>query len=93
MLSLPSLLRYLGYHIYFWTNENNEPIHVHISKGRPRSNATKFWLTESGSAYCDKNVSRIDKNDLRKVERYIIANWGFIVNSWFKTFGYKEFIM
>ena len=36
------------YHIYFWLNENNEPIHFHISKGTPTENATKVWILQSG---------------------------------------------
>lgn len=32
---MPNIFSTLGYHIYFWSNENNEPIHVHVSKGRP----------------------------------------------------------
>lgn len=32
-----------GYKVYFWSNENNEPIHVHISKGKPQGNSTKGW--------------------------------------------------
>ena len=27
-------LNVIGYKIYFWSNENNEPIHIHISKGK-----------------------------------------------------------
>ncbi|MEG1947917.1 MAG: DUF4160 domain-containing protein, partial [Lachnospiraceae bacterium] len=23
-----------GYKIFFWSNENNEPIHIHIAKGK-----------------------------------------------------------
>ncbi|MBQ8813590.1 MAG: DUF4160 domain-containing protein [Lachnospiraceae bacterium] len=32
---MPSLFTVSGYKVYFWSNENNEPIHVHISKGKP----------------------------------------------------------
>ncbi|MBS4984786.1 DUF4160 domain-containing protein [Hungatella hathewayi] len=45
---LPSLFIVSGYKVYFWSNENNEPIHVHIAKGKPISNGTKLWLTKSG---------------------------------------------
>ena len=31
---LPSLFMVSGYKVYFWLNENNEPIHVHVSKGK-----------------------------------------------------------
>ena len=42
---MPNVLIVLGYKVYFWTNENNEPIHVHISKGKPNGNTTKVWIT------------------------------------------------
>ena len=29
--SVPNLFAIEGYQIYFWSNENNEPIHVHIT--------------------------------------------------------------
>ncbi|WP_423806022.1 DUF4160 domain-containing protein, partial [Phascolarctobacterium succinatutens] len=28
---MPNLFIILGYKVYFWSNENDEPIHVHIS--------------------------------------------------------------
>ncbi len=42
---LPNLFTVSGYKIYFWSNEKGEPIHVHISKGKPRPDATKVWIT------------------------------------------------
>ena len=41
---MPSLFRIGKYIIYFWSNENDEPIHVHIGEKRPTANATKVWL-------------------------------------------------
>ena len=34
---------YLGFAFFFWSRENNEPVHVHVAKGNPTENATKFW--------------------------------------------------
>lgn len=45
-LELPNLFEQYGYKIYFWSNENEEPIHVHISKDNPRGNAPKIGLTK-----------------------------------------------
>ena len=45
---LPKLFMVSGYTVYLGSNENNEPIHVHIAKGKPTPNATKIWLTKSG---------------------------------------------
>ena len=38
VLKLPSLFEQYGYKIFFWSNENNEPIHVYVSKGTPHGN-------------------------------------------------------
>ncbi|WP_345788314.1 DUF4160 domain-containing protein [Desulfosporosinus orientis] len=32
---MPSLFLIGEYLVYFWSNENNEPIHVHVGKGKP----------------------------------------------------------
>ena len=29
---LPSLFKIHGYAVFFWSNENDEPIHVHVMK-------------------------------------------------------------
>ena len=53
-LKLPNIFELYGYKVYFWSNENNEPVHVHISKGSPQGNATKVWLTKSRWMYYSK---------------------------------------
>ena len=39
---LPKLFMVSGYSVYFWSNENNEPIHVHVAKGKPTPNAVSY---------------------------------------------------
>ena len=29
---MPVYIRYSGWSVYFWTNENDEPIHFHIAE-------------------------------------------------------------
>ncbi|WP_242976092.1 DUF4160 domain-containing protein [Desulfosporosinus sp. FKB] len=48
--------------MYFWSNENNEAIHVHVGKGKPSANATKIWLTASGGCI----IANIWKQDTSK---------------------------
>lgn len=43
-----ALLDFMGYSFFFWSNEEGEPPHIHVCKGTPNSNATKFWLTKNG---------------------------------------------
>ena len=71
---MPKVLQdFLGYAIYFWANENNEPPHVHVSKGKQTANATKFWIKRDGVELAHNNGQIPDK-DLRKIEAYLLAN-------------------
>ena len=38
---LPKILTVGSYIIYFWSNENGEPVHVHIAEKIPNEYATK----------------------------------------------------
>ena len=48
---LPKLFTVSGYTVYIRSNENGEPIHVHVSKGKPTPNATKIWLTSQEDVF------------------------------------------
>lgn len=39
---LPSIFTVSGYKVFFWSNENGEPIHVHIAKGNLHQMRQKF---------------------------------------------------
>ena len=70
---LPSLFQVGGYKVFFWSNENDEPIHVHVGMGKPSENATKIWLTSSGGCIVANNGSRIPHNDLNELLEIISA--------------------
>ena len=72
---MPSLFELFGYKVFFWSNENNEPIHVHIVKGKPVANSTKVWLTKAGGCVVANNNSKIPEKDIVK---FIIANFKII---------------
>lgn len=84
---MPSLFNIFGYKIYFWSNENGEPIHVHVCKGSPKQNATKVWLTYSGDALLCHNKSRIPSKDLQKLMLFISCNRFIILSNWLNYFG------
>ena len=44
---MPVYVRYSGWYVYSWTNDNEEPIHFHISEGKPTENATKIWIMKN----------------------------------------------
>ena len=90
---MPQLFRIGGYKIYFWKNENQplEPVHVHISKGKPSANATKVWLTADGGCKLCHNRSRIPQNFLHNIINLIADNSSNILDKWEETFGEVKF--
>lgn len=84
---MPKVLQdFLGYAIYFWANENNEPPHVYVSKGKQTANATKFWIRRDGVELAH-NRGRIPLKDLRKIEAYLLANQDTILAAWHRLFN------
>lgn len=79
---MPSIFEIIGYKIYFWSNENNEPIHIYISKGNPVANSTKVWITKNGGCILANNNSRIPQNDLNKLLPIIAEHYFLIVSKW-----------
>ena len=78
---MPQVFVILGYIVYFWSNENDEPIHVHVCKGSPQKDATKVWITEDGSVL-EHNKSKIPKKDLKRILAWIAMNDELIIKKW-----------
>ena len=87
---MPNLFIVSGYKIYFWANENDEPIHVHISKGKPSPNSTKIWLTKKGGCIVAGNGSQIPKKELNQLMVFISALFFLICSAWKKFFVTDE---
>ncbi len=88
--TVPSLFRVGGYLVFFWSNENGEPIHVHIIKGQPSRNSTKVWLTRAGRCVVSDNSSRIPQNDLNELLDVISAQFFLICTKWKEHFCVEE---
>lgn len=82
VFTVPNLFRVGGYLVYFWSNENAEPIHVHISRGKPLPNGTKVWLTSAGRCIVASNGSRIPQSDLNELLDVISAQFFMICAKW-----------
>ena len=64
---MPTVLLILGWRFYFFSNENNEPIHIHVSKAEMEG---KFWLDENSFEIREEfsyNMSPRDKREVRKI--------------------------
>lgn len=87
---MPSLFRVGGYLVYFWSNENFEPIHIHVSQGKPTQNSTKVWLTASGGCILENNSSKIPVKELNNILEIIAAQYFLICRKWKEHFKIDE---
>ena len=87
---MPSLFKIKGFCIYFWSNENDEPIHVHICEGQPEPNATKIWLTSKGGCIIAHNKSRIPESKLNDILEAIQAQFFYICQKWKSAFKVEK---
>lgn len=81
---MPQVGRFLGYAIFFWSNENDEPIHVHVCKGRPHGDATKIWLEKEPRL--EHNKSDIPSKDLNRIMQWLSTNRALIMENWYDHF-------
>ena len=82
---MPQFIRAAGYKIYFWSNENDEPIHFHATKGNPAENDTKVWLLKNGSFKVAHNKGQISEKVLSKIFSVMQAYYFEFVQFW-KTY-------
>ncbi len=87
---MPSLFTVDGYKIYFWSNEGNEPIHVHIAKKTPVPNGAKVWLTKEGGCILASNENNIPEHELNELMDIVSAQFFMICSEWKKFFNTEE---
>ena len=64
---MPTVLRIDAYRFHFYSNEGNEPPHIHV---RSPDGECKFWL-ESASLAGNRGIA---PHELRDIERLVIAH-------------------
>ena len=87
---MPSLFKIGGYTVYFWSNENDEPIHVHVCRGKPSPGATKLWLTAAGGCVLAGNRGRIPQSELNELLDLIAAQYFMICDAWKRHYCVDE---
>lgn len=79
---MPRLYDFLGFKIYFWASDGDEPVHVHVSRGRPTRNSTKIWLTRAGGCVVARNTSGLTRRELSLVCEFVAAEHSRICSAW-----------
>lgn len=80
---MPTILLVLGWRVFFYANEGNEPPHVHAQKGDAEC---KFWLKpelyEIEEAWSHNLTPRL-RREIRKI---IFDHFDLIMSEWNKRF-------
>lgn len=84
---MPQFIRTAGYKIYFWSNEKDEPIHFHATKGNPDKDDTKFWILPNGAIKLAHNKGRIPEKDLSKILSAMQFYYYEFIDFWKAYFG------
>jgi hypothetical protein len=76
---MPTVLFILGWRIFFYSNEGNEPIHVHAEKGNMEC---KFFLDPSLYEISEAFAYNLFPASKREIRRIIFDHFDHIVNEW-----------
>ena len=76
---MPTVLRSGPYRLFFYSNETNEPAHIHIQRERKLA---KFWLRPVALA----SATDFSAKELRKLEALVNENQTQLLESWNEYF-------
>ena len=77
---MPVIARVGPYRFFFYSNENDEPPHVHVQRERMLA---KFWLHEVVLA----ESKRFAAHELRELERMVRERRTGFLEAWHEFFG------
>ncbi len=77
---MPRVLEVEGFRFYFFSNEGNEPPHVHVEKGDA---AAKLWIQPVRIAYS----YGFNPGQLRRIRELAFEHQAMIVEKWNEHFG------
>lgn len=77
---MPTVRKVGPYRFFFYSNEGNEPVHIHVQRER---RLAKFWLEPVALV---RNVG-FTAQELRKIERLVGENRDQFAEAWHEYFG------
>ena len=77
---MPTVLRVGRYRLSFFSNEGNEPAHIHV---KAAGNETKFWLDPI--ALAANHGFKV--HELNEIERVVRVHWAELMEAWNEHFG------
>jgi hypothetical protein len=76
---MPTIILVMGWRFFFYSNEGNEPIHVHCRKGEKEA---KYWLDSKNFALLEAYSYNMNRKDKREVKKVIFEYFDYIEKEW-----------
>ncbi len=76
---MPTILLILGWRLFFYSNEGNEPIHVHCQKGDMEC---KYWLDRENYALEEAFSYNMNSRERREIRQIIFEHFVYIEQQW-----------
>ena len=81
---MPTILLLHGWRFYFYSNEGNEPMHIHAEKAEREC---KYWLDADAFEIRQAFACNLSARDTREVRQIIFQNFDYIVAEWRRIHG------
>lgn len=76
---MPTVLILLGWRLFFYANEGNEPIHIHCKNG---DKECKFWIDVENFDIQEAFALNLSPRDKRQIRKIIFEHFEYIVDQW-----------
>jgi hypothetical protein len=76
---MPTILLILGWRLFFYANERDEPIHVHCRKGDLEC---EYWLDRENFNLEEAYAFNLSSKDRREIRRIIYQHFEYIEGQW-----------
>lgn len=76
---MPTILTIFGWRLFFYTNEGNEPIHIHCRKGDMEC---KYWLDREQFELEEEYAYNMHPRDYREIKKIIYEHFEYIEQKW-----------
>ena len=77
---MPTVMHIGRFRFFFYSNENDEPRHVHV---KAAENEAKYWLDSPELSWNHGFNTR----ELTQIERHLRDNLAYLIEAWDEFFG------
>jgi hypothetical protein len=81
---MPTVVFIFGWRLFFYSNEGNEPIHIHAEKADMEC---KFWILEEEVEIKEAYSYNLSVSDRKEIKKIIYQHFDLIIDNWNKHFN------